>query len=76
MTTHATDDEFLELQWTLAGVSSLSREVGRGGMGIVFLARDVQRDRDVAKVRRLAATRREVEGAMGRPLPGSTPGSV
>jgi serine/threonine-protein kinase len=41
-------DEFLELQAALAGEYSLQREIGRGGMGIVYLARDVQLDRDVA----------------------------
>jgi serine/threonine-protein kinase len=40
--------EFLALQAALAGEYSLHRELGRGGMGIVFLARDVQLDRDVA----------------------------
>ncbi|HVF41117.1 MAG TPA: serine/threonine-protein kinase, partial [Gemmatimonadaceae bacterium] len=40
--------EFLELQGALAGEYSLQRELGRGGMGIVYLARDVQLDRDVA----------------------------
>jgi serine/threonine-protein kinase len=40
--------EFLDLQAALAGEYSLRRELGRGGMGIVFLARDVQLDRDVA----------------------------
>ena len=40
--------EFLDLQAALAGEYSLQRELGRGGMGIVFLARDVQLDRDVA----------------------------
>lgn len=40
--------EFLELQAALAGEYSLQREIGRGGMGVVYLARDVQLDRDVA----------------------------
>jgi serine/threonine-protein kinase len=38
----------LELQAALAGEYSLQREIGRGGMGIVYLAREVQLDRDVA----------------------------
>jgi predicted Ser/Thr protein kinase len=40
--------EFLDLQAALAGEYSLERELGRGGMGIVYLAREVQLDRDVA----------------------------
>src|SRR2546423_6206322 len=40
--------EFLELQAALVGEYFLQRELGRGGMGVVYLARDVQLDRDVA----------------------------
>ena len=42
------DPLFLSLQEALAGHYALERELGRGGMAIVYLARDVRLDRPVA----------------------------
>lgn len=42
------DPLFLSFQLALAGRYSIEREIGRGGNGIVFLAREVHLDRPVA----------------------------
>jgi serine/threonine-protein kinase len=42
------DSDFIALQAALAGEYSLDREIGRGGMGVVYLAREVRLARPVA----------------------------
>jgi len=41
-------DALAPLQALLAGQYTFERELGRGGMGVVYLTRDVRLDRPVA----------------------------
>src|SRR3954471_3477961 len=45
---HESETAFIALQAALAGEYSLDRELGRGGMGVVYLAREVRLARPVA----------------------------
>ena len=46
--TNGVTNEFIAVQQALAGLYSLEQELGRGGMGIVYLAHEVALDRPVA----------------------------
>jgi tetratricopeptide (TPR) repeat protein len=55
------DEWYTRLHAALAGRYAIERELGRGGMAIVFLARDVRHERQVA----VKVLRPELAGALG-----------
>ena len=61
----AADSLFLTFQSAVAGRYSIDRELGRGGMGVVFLAREVHLDRWVA-IKLLPPERAQVAGLRER----------
>ena len=69
----APSPEFLTLQSAVAGRYSLEKELGRGGMGIVFLARDVALERLVA-IKLLPPSMAKQAGLRERVLRGERPG--